>query len=254
MSALLTAARQLSEARASAFAAKPLPGVELSLGDALLLLGGLWVGSVLLSAALRALGAIFATATKRSLRSFGQWAVVTGASDVRRRGRGSCAAACPRRAASRRRAAPTARPRPPSPGTAQGIGKAYARALARAGLDVVLVARDAGKLAAVAAELREATGREVRVVVADFSQAAETGLYDRIKTAVDGLDVGVLVNNVGARGCAGAAPRRVGWAAQCGVLRGGVARSKAARPRAHSRAADGGPPAFKGRAPARPRP
>lgn len=67
----------------------------------------------------------------------------------------------------------------------QGIGKAYAKALARKGLNVVLISRSADRLAAVAAELKAAvrTPVEIRTIAADFSQAVETGLYERIKGA-----------------------------------------------------------------------
>ena len=52
-------------------------------------------------------------------------------------------------------------------GGSRGIGKAVARALAREGADVALLARDRERLAAAAAELSAAFGGRVVAVVAD---------------------------------------------------------------------------------------
>lgn len=92
-------------------------------------------------------------------RRFGSWAVVTGATD--------------------------------------GIGRALAHELAARKLNVVLISRTLEKLEATAAELREQHQVETRVVVADFTEGAKSGLYERIAEQLQGLEVGVLVNNVG---------------------------------------------------------
>jgi len=83
-------------------------------------------------------------------------------------------------------------------GATDGLGKAYARQLAGRGMDVVLISRTQSKLDATADEIRaEYPGREVRCVRADFSDE-DTGLvYGHVGRELHGLEVGVLVNNVG---------------------------------------------------------
>nr|XP_011769609.1 testosterone 17-beta-dehydrogenase 3 isoform X2 [Macaca nemestrina] len=93
---------------------------------------------------------------KPFLRSMGQWAVITGASD--------------------------------------GIGKAYSFELARRGLDVVLISRTLEKLQATATEIERTTGRSVKIIQADFTK---DDIYEHIKEKLTGLDIGILVNNVG---------------------------------------------------------
>jgi 3-oxoacyl-[acyl-carrier protein] reductase len=53
--------------------------------------------------------------------------------------------------------------------SSQGLGKGCARALAEAGVSVIINGRDAARLAQTAAEIREATGAEVTPVAADVS-------------------------------------------------------------------------------------
>lgn len=77
-------------------------------------------------------------------------------------------------------------------GASEGIGAAFATALARAGLDVVLAARRPEPLDALAATLREGTGVGVRTVAADL--ATRAGL-DALTGATGDLEVGLLVVN-----------------------------------------------------------
>ena len=78
-------------------------------------------------------------------------------------------------------------------GASQGIGAATARAFAEAGHAVVLAARDAGKLAAVADEL----GSAALPVATDVTDPASVdALFDRIRTEHGRLDV--VFNNAGA--------------------------------------------------------
>lgn len=80
-------------------------------------------------------------------------------------------------------------------GSSRGIGRATAVALARAGLGVVLTARGRADLAEAAAEVADA-GAEARVEPCDFSDGASvSALFDRLEG--DGVEVDVLVNNVG---------------------------------------------------------
>ncbi|HEU4430999.1 MAG TPA: SDR family NAD(P)-dependent oxidoreductase, partial [Myxococcota bacterium] len=95
---------------------------------------------------------------RRSLRErYGEWAVITGASS--------------------------------------GIGAEFSRALARDGVSLVLAARRADKLEALAKELREETGVRVRCVACDL--ASEAGVRALLEACAD-LEIALLVNNAGA--------------------------------------------------------
>lgn len=92
-----------------------------------------------------------------NLRKMGEWAVVTGASD--------------------------------------GIGRAYCEELAARGLNIVLISRTLEKLESVAHDIEEASNVKTKVIVADFTAGNE--IYDTIRRELQGLEIGVLVNNVG---------------------------------------------------------
>ncbi|KAM8807550.1 LOW QUALITY PROTEIN: very-long-chain 3-oxoacyl-CoA reductase [Eudromia elegans] len=80
-------------------------------------------------------------------------------------------------------------------GATDGIGKAYAEELARRGMKVALISRSKEKLDQVASEIKEKFKVETRVIVADFGERED--IYSRIKAGLEGLEIGVLVNNVG---------------------------------------------------------
>ncbi|URD86826.1 short chain dehydrogenase [Musa troglodytarum] len=96
----------------------------------------------------------------KDLRRYGSWAVVTGSTD--------------------------------------GIGRAFALQLARRGLNLVLVGRSPDKLRDVADAVRAARDPPIRVetVVVDLAGDLADGVA-RLGTAIQGLDVGILVNNAG---------------------------------------------------------
>lgn len=79
-------------------------------------------------------------------------------------------------------------------GASAGIGKAFAEELARRGLDLVLVARDPGKLELLATELTQRFQVDVKCVSLDLSQ---TESVDRLLSATTSLDVGLLILNAG---------------------------------------------------------
>ncbi|KAL4430884.1 hypothetical protein ABPG75_006140 [Micractinium tetrahymenae] len=129
-------------------------------GATLLALGLLLLALTALRVAIGLLGFVYSywLRPERNLKRYGGWAVVTGATD--------------------------------------GIGKAYCEQLARKGLNVVLISRTESKLQDCAAELRERYGVEARVCSADLSKATpET--FAKIGAALEGLEVGILVNNAG---------------------------------------------------------
>ncbi|XP_042295127.1 very-long-chain 3-oxoacyl-CoA reductase-like isoform X2 [Sceloporus undulatus] len=80
-------------------------------------------------------------------------------------------------------------------GSTSGIGKHYALELAKRGLDVVLISRSMEKLTQVATDIEELYGRRTKVIQADFTRGSE--IYESIQAALQGLEVGILVNNVG---------------------------------------------------------
>ncbi|XP_047080098.1 very-long-chain 3-oxoacyl-CoA reductase 1-like [Lolium rigidum] len=100
---------------------------------------------------------------KDLVRRYGAWAVVTGATD--------------------------------------GIGRAMALELARQGLNLVLIGRNPAKLSRVGEEVQKAAP-SCKVTSLVFDLAGDTpdmcrGVA-RVAAAVEGLDVGILVNNAGA--------------------------------------------------------
>jgi uncharacterized protein len=81
-------------------------------------------------------------------------------------------------------------------GASKGLGKFFARALAARGQNVVLVARGAEKLAALAGELREAHDVLAEPLACDLA-APEAGLQLARALRERGLTVELLVNNAG---------------------------------------------------------
>ncbi|XP_074811408.1 very-long-chain 3-oxoacyl-CoA reductase isoform X2 [Natator depressus] len=80
-------------------------------------------------------------------------------------------------------------------GATDGIGKAYAEELAKHGMNVALISRSQEKLEQVASEIKEKFKVETKMIAADFGERED--IYSRIKAGLEGLEIGVLVNNVG---------------------------------------------------------
>ncbi|KAM6589496.1 hypothetical protein CsatA_012101 [Cannabis sativa] len=97
--------------------------------------------------------------SSKNLKSYGSWAIITGATD--------------------------------------GIGKAFAIQLAEKGLNLILVGRNSNKLQTVSNEIQlSSPGTKIKRVVFDFSGDISAGVAG-VEEAVKGLDVGILINNVG---------------------------------------------------------
>ena len=81
-------------------------------------------------------------------------------------------------------------------GASSGIGETFAHALAKRGLDLILVARSEDKLRALAKQLAELYSRRVEVVTSDLSL---DGAAAKVKSAADalGMPVDLLNNNAG---------------------------------------------------------
>jgi len=83
-------------------------------------------------------------------------------------------------------------------GGSDGIGKQFALQLASKGFNIVLVARNEEKMNGVREEIASKFPNiRVRIVVADFSNCAEPGFFERIESEVADLDISILLNNVG---------------------------------------------------------
>ncbi|WP_175832358.1 SDR family NAD(P)-dependent oxidoreductase [Burkholderia cepacia] len=80
-------------------------------------------------------------------------------------------------------------------GASSGIGATYADRFSRRGHNLVLVARDKGRLDALAARLRAESGVAVEVLQADLTQPADLStLETRLR---DDNQIGILINNAG---------------------------------------------------------
>jgi short-subunit dehydrogenase len=80
-------------------------------------------------------------------------------------------------------------------GASSGIGAIYADRLAKRGYDLILVARNQGRLTALAQRLKGETGRSVETIAADLNEKADLA---KIETALrNNAGITVLVNNAG---------------------------------------------------------
>jgi uncharacterized protein len=80
-------------------------------------------------------------------------------------------------------------------GGSEGVGAAFAEQLAAKGINLVLIARTAATLETTATALRARHRVKVRTAAIDL---ARPDMMDAVRTAADGLDVGMLVYNAGA--------------------------------------------------------
>ncbi|KAI9839299.1 MAG: hypothetical protein M1819_003294 [Sarea resinae] len=81
-------------------------------------------------------------------------------------------------------------------GASDGIGKEYALQLAAKGFNILLISRTESKLTALASEISTKYNVQTQTQSMDFALDSDAD-YARLKATVDGLDVAILVNNVG---------------------------------------------------------
>jgi short-subunit dehydrogenase len=85
-------------------------------------------------------------------------------------------------------------------GASSGIGAVYADRLAKAGSDLILVARNAERLLALAARLTTDSGRSVETIAADLTDTTDVAKIEAVlKTDAS---ITLLVNNAGVGGAA----------------------------------------------------
>ena len=83
-------------------------------------------------------------------------------------------------------------------GCTEGIGKVFALRLAELGFNIVAVSRSATKLDSLKKEIEAKRGDcKVAVMQADFCADQGLDFYRRIQAQVRGLDISMIVNNVG---------------------------------------------------------
>jgi len=80
-------------------------------------------------------------------------------------------------------------------GASSGIGAIYADRLARRGYDLILVARNGERLAALSARLTAETGRKVETIIADLGDAADVARIEQVLRS--NADITLLLNNAG---------------------------------------------------------
>jgi len=83
-------------------------------------------------------------------------------------------------------------------GASAGIGREFCLKLAEKGFNIVLMARDLGRMKNVEDEIRMKYPQvETKLIVSDFKNAVKDGFFEGIMEQLVGLDISILVNNVG---------------------------------------------------------
>ncbi|KAJ4291835.1 hypothetical protein N0V90_009731 [Kalmusia sp. IMI 367209] len=83
-------------------------------------------------------------------------------------------------------------------GASDGIGKEYALSLAAKGYNLVLVSRTQSKLDTLASDISAKYGPKIstKTLAMDFAQNKDSD-YAALRKLIDGLDISILINNVG---------------------------------------------------------
>uniref|UniRef100_A0A8C5W876 3-ketoacyl-CoA reductase n=1 Tax=Leptobrachium leishanense TaxID=445787 RepID=A0A8C5W876_9ANUR len=80
-------------------------------------------------------------------------------------------------------------------GATNGIGKAYAEELASFGINIILISRNREKLQMVSESINKTYGVKTSFIEVDFNKGRE--VFPAIREALKNVDVGILVNNAG---------------------------------------------------------
>ncbi|KAK2587761.1 hypothetical protein KPH14_003869 [Odynerus spinipes] len=81
-------------------------------------------------------------------------------------------------------------------GSTDGIGKAYAKELAARNLNLILISRNLDKLEKTKCEVLDVNPKiDVKIIQADFAKGKP--IFEKIKTQLEDVPIGILVNNVG---------------------------------------------------------
>ncbi|KAK3208928.1 hypothetical protein GRF29_69g135262 [Pseudopithomyces chartarum] len=83
-------------------------------------------------------------------------------------------------------------------GASDGIGKEFALSLAAKGYNLLLVSRTQSKLDTLASDITTKYGPKIstKTLAMDFAQNKDSD-YAALRKLIDGLDIGILINNVG---------------------------------------------------------
>jgi 17beta-estradiol 17-dehydrogenase / very-long-chain 3-oxoacyl-CoA reductase len=84
-------------------------------------------------------------------------------------------------------------------GASDGLGKEFAFQLAAKGFNLVLISRTQSKLDSLVKELEQKypeAGLQFKVMSMDYSKDSDAD-YERMAQVLSGLDIGILINNVG---------------------------------------------------------
>ena len=84
-------------------------------------------------------------------------------------------------------------------GSTDGIGKGFAYSLAKQGFNIVSISRTPSKLSELSTDLTSKYGIKVLDIAKDFSECTKDPIqfYSDIYSKTSGLDVSILINNVG---------------------------------------------------------
>lgn len=80
-------------------------------------------------------------------------------------------------------------------GASDGLGKAYSDELAAKGMNVVLISRNEEKLKATAEDIEHKYKVQTKTIAVDYTEGSD--IYHIIEKQLAGLEIGVLVNNIG---------------------------------------------------------
>uniref|UniRef100_A0A803M6X6 Uncharacterized protein n=2 Tax=Chenopodium quinoa TaxID=63459 RepID=A0A803M6X6_CHEQI len=82
-------------------------------------------------------------------------------------------------------------------GSTDGIGKSLSFDLASKGLDLILIGRNPQKLQTTSNEIWAKFKTKIKIILIDFEKTSGEEIKKKIKEEIEGLEVGILVNNVG---------------------------------------------------------